>query len=192
MRDLIYFLLLIMLSSCTAENTTDKTSNELENTVTNRGDGNIGLKCKGDCDCSLMGTIQSGTPVVECSCSDCSMHITMQSLEGEETSGRLENATYEVEFLEELESYIHENFNTKEYVINEIEIQTHETGVAYLYNFSTTEIDDETVLFARDNNDDKWTVTCIGSCECRERFTFSTPPSASCTCDPCDLIVVKG
>lgn len=170
-------------------------SNKVNNTVT--------ISCSGGCDCKVTGTSGPNGPIeTSCLCDDCIMEITFERSSGKDFSekekNKIKNSILNLELYKsaiiDLNNYVNEQYKLDDVKYDKIDFIMQNNHMLFIFYFTNKEGVQNTVLYSQGessiNSKEKKTyrIDCIGSCECREIYSFETN-SASCSCSDCQMIV---
>ncbi len=164
---------------------------ELKEVTKNNG---VSITCGGSCGCQVQWVIGSDT--VSCSCSPCSMEVTLDRLKlnKDQSLNDYYNSMLESEFFKSskkyLDNFIQKNYNTSEVLVTNIHVDFIDVNGLLTIDFLTPSNEKETLLVVYNNtNKNTYIVNCSGgSCDCRPQFNLETNV-ASCSCSPCTLTV---
>jgi len=152
--------------------------------------GKVTIQCQSTCDNSQSDCIMEGQDlVVSCSCTGCTMILTVRDKHGNILVNEVKDLSYEVKYLDFFQEFMDERFAGVAYEITEVSIETGADMISELYSYTLADGADGTILYA--GKADGTTVTkidCTGSCGCKEQYNLGTN-TASCSCSDCVMSV---
>jgi hypothetical protein len=161
----------------------------------------LGFKCKGTCNCQVGASLNpDGTlNYAECTCSPCSMTVTVYNKSGGSTSNRTSSGID----IQSIANRSHaETFNSFENVaITDLRYEDNEKAAIQIYTYSNSkgQVSTFMILKAKVNfeangqtflKEKSYEVDCTGSCDCRERF-IPANNAIECTCSPCKMKITE-
>lgn len=148
------------------------------------------VNCAGSCDCFIQGElVQGGGGYVQCSCEDCTMHISYEAKNGQSTETNLKDAKIQSEFISDYFDYLNKH------EIADAILLTY--SVAYvgeelfeLFEYKLKDGTKDAIMFSKAAGGDKYEIDCNGDCGCTPIY-YLDPPRASCTYEDCVMIVTE-
>jgi len=155
------------------------------------GDENTIVYCRGGCDCHLEGIVDGDNSYVQCSCSDCVMHIS------DHYPKNNTNKNSKVSFENLATKSFKRTFKSAPKNIQVISIETEKYKEATIMTITYQDDQKRPSTFMVVQNYYSETsnkvvpdfiIDCNGTCDCRERF-YPATGAIECTCSECKMTV---
>lgn len=158
------------------------------------GDPEIKIYCEGHCPggpqeerCGLEGVLSE---FYQCTCNNCKMVVTEDGIQRDPAVVLRKLSGIDLH-LDDLNEHIQSKFNTLSFIITLVEVQLFEDGYAILYVYQLDSGVEESVMYAASNQGPKTEIDCTGTCDCRERYIRTQPPTFECTCNECKMTITE-